>query len=831
MKFISLELHGFKRIMLSGINTFKINPTQDIQLILGTNGSGKSSILDELTPLPSNTNDFIKDGYSIKTISHNGFLYVLKSTFSPGQKHSFIKDGEELNLGGTVSVQKELVRQEFLITTDIHELLIGRDRFTEMSPAARRQWMTNLSNTSYEYAISVYNKLREKHRDISGALKLSKNRLVTETSKLISEEEQQKLKNDVEQTHEYIQHLLEYRKPVEENIETLTRNAKELEKVILDKTTAIIAKYISLQELDDSFSFTRICSTITTLMGEENFIKHVLNENYERFEQVKQSIILLEKTGSQGTEDIRKKIDSVFREQTGLLTKKLVFQKVHQAPLEALRAIETIGEALGSIFLQIPSNSDKKFSRLKLTEYSDELFRLKEEKNKLQNTLTSLNGKKLHQEAHKHAEESECPKCKHKWFKGFDELIYSSICQDIELMSLQITNIDKQIKEKESLIEEIHSYMNLYKQYTSFVTNWPTLENFWNYITETGFLLSNPGKLISDLELYKSSLYLDKSFHELETEITRLKELMAISQQVSNLDIEKLTKERDEIEAKIYSLNLKLADVVKNIKKFNLFKKTYEDVTVLEKELETLQNNFETSRNVSIETLRRTYLNNAIRIIQSSLIRKEEQLNELRSQHAVIKELKDSITRMEEDEICLKSLVKEMSPSEGLIAEGLFGFIKMFVTQMNNFIKRIWTYKLEIQPCELSSDGKVDLDYKFPMRVEGMSTDVPDISRGSTGMKEIVNLAYKITAMKYLGLSDSPLFLDEFGAAMDSIHRANSIEMMKHIADEQPFTQLFIVNHYDSIYGALTNAEICVLCSSNIDIPRNAVYNRHVEIS
>jgi hypothetical protein len=74
------------------------------------------------------------------------------------------KDGEELNLGATLSVQRELVRQEFKITQETHELSIGRDKFTSMSPSARRYWFTLLSNTNYEYAIGVFNKLKEKHR-------------------------------------------------------------------------------------------------------------------------------------------------------------------------------------------------------------------------------------------------------------------------------------------------------------------------------------------------------------------------------------------------------------------------------------------------------------------------------------------------------------------------------------------------------------------------------------------------------------------------------------------------------------------------------------------
>ena len=97
-------------------------------------------------------------------------------------------------------------------------------------------------------------------------------------------------------------------------------------------------------------------------------------------------------------------------------------------------------------------------------------------------------------------------------------------------------------------------------------------------------------------------------------------------------------------------------------------------------------------------------------------------------------------------------------------------------------------------------------------------------------MKEIVDLAFRITAIKYLGLDDSPLLLDEFGKTFDKEHRLAAAYGIKELMEMKSFTQLFTVSHYEATYGSLTNAEICVLCSKNISIPTNAVYNEHVMI-
>jgi ABC-type molybdenum transport system ATPase subunit/photorepair protein PhrA len=79
------------------------------------------------------------------------------------------------------------------------------------------------------------------------------------------------------------------------------------------------------------------------------------------------------------------------------------------------------------------------------------------------------------------------------------------------------------------------------------------------------------------------------------------------------------------------------------------------------------------------------------------------------------------------------------------------------------------------------------------------------------------------------GLSEASLFLDEFASSFDEQHRTNAVMAIKSIMEQLPFSQLWMVSHYHSQYGALGNAEVCVLSSTNIVVPE--VYNQHVEMS
>ena len=208
MKILKLTLKGCYRLELSGIRKITITPDTNVLMILGTNGSGKSSLMDLLSPLPADKNDFDKDGYKEIELLHNDVKYTLRSDFKEG-KHSFYNHltQEELNIGGTITQQTQLVKDYFNYTDKIHRLLTGKDKFTDMSPLKRKEWFTLLCDTDYTYAISVYNKVKEKKRDIEGALKKLKQYLV-----VLNNQEQEEDIAYINQTIKEKESLIEYLK-------------------------------------------------------------------------------------------------------------------------------------------------------------------------------------------------------------------------------------------------------------------------------------------------------------------------------------------------------------------------------------------------------------------------------------------------------------------------------------------------------------------------------------------------------------------------------------------------------------------------------------------
>lgn len=829
MKIISLELFRYKRLLLTQTELFRIELTSPLQLILGTNGSGKSSILEELTPLPANHQEYNKEGYKIIIIDHLNSRYILTNTFNGAQKHSFMKDGVELNDGRTLTVQRDLVKQEFGITPDIHELLISKKGFCSLAPNERRQWFTKLSDVSYDYAISLYLKLKEKSRDVSGALKLAQKRLVTETSKVINRDEQSIIQEQVNDLYIFIQHLTELRKPVDNSIQTLNNNKYLIEQDLTKLSNLLFKKKLNLKHFDEYSSLkdidTGLLNYQSLLEVEKILIAKYITE-YNRLASIIKDFKV--------TEDVN--ITTLFsqhhsknNEYENILSKQKLNLQISDY-ITTSNAFETVYDILNTVFISLPINSDRKFTKQKFLEVSDYISNLKNTIAKATSDLNKLHVQKTEQEHQRDHDKIECPKCTHKWSRGYDQQSYNTICTNIEIIQSQLDESVTVLAEKETYQEEIKNYSDIYRDFTMCINNWPILQPLWNYISNNNNIFENPRSVLTTLETFKYDLSLGIEINKIKNELDNLNNLIALSEKTNNEDLSNLNERIYEVEKLITESTKKTNTYNVDSNKLNNYKKDIEFILDLEKKLEALLTTHSLIVNNTYETYRRTSFNELIQSVQLNLSQKEQILSEIKIQKAIIQDLENQINHMEIDNEVYKHLVKELSPTDGLIAQGLLGFIKSFVKQMNILIKKIWAYPLQVIPCGINDGVSVELDYKFPLMVQTKDNTVKDVSMGSTAMCEVVDLVFKLTSMKYLGLSDAPIYLDEFAASFDSSHRSMASDVIKSLLDMNNFSQMFMISHYEQSYGSLTNAEICVLCPNNIVIPRDAIFNKHVII-
>jgi ABC-type iron transport system FetAB ATPase subunit len=167
-----------------------------------------------------------------------------------------------------------------------------------------------------------------------------------------------------------------------------------------------------------------------------------------------------------------------------------------------------------------------------------------------------------------------------------------------------------------------------------------------------------------------------------------------------------------------------------------------------------------------------------------------------------------------------------LSPTDGLIAEQLSGFIAEFVGKMNEIISKFWTYDIRVFPCGIEN---ADLNYRFPVEILSEENQAPDVSEVSWGQKDLIDTAFKLVIALYLQRPEWPIYLDELGATFDETHHRKVLQFIKDYVDSGKASMAFIVSHYASSHTAMSDAELTILDTSNVTVLKD--HNKHVVIS
>lgn len=826
MKINYIELVGFKRFMLNEIERFSMKIVNPLLVILGTNGSGKSSLLEQLTPYPPLQSDFLKTGSKELHITHRNSEYVLKSIFSPGQKHFFSKDGKVLNDWGTSGVQRELVREHFSIDAKTHALTLGSDRFHAMALPKRKEWFVELCDTDYDYAISVFNKLREKHRDIQGALKVAKKRVSVEIEKLLNTEEEKQIKQHANALHEFLQYLMEHRKPVESDIDLLGMQQSEMSQTLKKNTDRLSQLTRNLG--DSSLYSNQSLQTIIAGLSERiSAYQALLEKTGDQSSAINEKITVLQKAEQQTIESLQADI-SVVIGQIAKIDTKLMFTQDDFDAHSAIETFEAIRGTLVDIFVNIPNNKNQLYSSVQLSSARKEHNEQKLKEEYFSKECYDLQARIKHMNDHKSKPNASCPKCHHAFSLNFDELLLQDYIKKQDAHQEKLNKeIRPKIVELAEYIEKCQEYALYYRQFHTLTLNASLLNSYWSMLADRSIITQTPEQGITILDQISHDLALQLQKSEL---LKTKKEKMALLHSLRNVgagDLTTLIAQRDKMSKEIEAYTSKLMMLGARKDRYQSTLASSRQIEQIKQQVGQLVGKKDQLLNEQIETIRRTVFNDLIRQVQSLLATKEHILNQAKLQQGVVDNVQKQIVEMTQDEQAYAVLVKALSPTEGLIAEGLFGFIRAFVNRMNGIIKKTWAYPMVIEPCMLSGET-VDLDYKFPVKINNEEIPTPDVSKTSKGQKDIIDLAFLITSMSYLGMTDSYLILDEMGSAFDAEHKNTLILLIKALVEQQTFQQVFLVSHDYHQYSAL-NAQVVVLCSANVVTPHN--YNHHVEMA
>ena len=820
MKITKLVLSGYKRLLLNNIKTFTYTPESIYQLILGTNGSGKSSILHELSPLPAFSGNYIKGGYKHIEISHAGNTYVLTSIFKSGNKHSFVKNGQEENPGQTGAVQKELVHQEFGITPEVHEFLTGELHFTNMSPAKRREWITRLCDTDFTYALSVHQRLKSSARDAQGALKHVKQRVASETNKLQALSDVENLEERYQRIYQELDHLFKERDNGAGNRWHLEKQFEEQLSRIEQVSQDILNNVV---ELPDNKAYT----CIEDIEGDLNHLNTEIKVNESlrsriagEHEELSGLIRQLRENGSEDLDQLRKKYTEQKQERYEILRSVNTHRELAGSPTEIQRAFYESSSLLSQTLKYLPPNPDRRFTRQKLNEAKERLPDLSRDVERCQNRLAQFESRLEHLNSIK---DTECPECGHRWIPGVSDGEKTRLEGAIQQGTQKLETLRTSERELRQYIEQAEEYAHQYGGLRRLAQEYPKLQDLWSMILESPELIVEPSALMGKINTFQKDLEKHVRAEDLTGQIERMEKLFNDSQGTGEFNG---IKQRIEvIENQLEEVTQTLGNLKREQQSVRLFYQTMKNYLDNYGQLERLVGELDSLRDEVVRSTRADHVEEVIQQHQNQLGILQNKRTEKQTIEGILSDLALSEQDLTRDQEVFNALASELSPVDGLIAEQLTGFIESFVAHINQVIENIWTYDLKVQPCGL--DGG-DLDYKFPLFVkhEGKENIAPDISKGSEAQVEVVNLAFRLVTMVYLGLEEYPVYLDEIGRSFDEQHRKNVMTFIKRLVDTGNYTQLFLVSHYAAQYGAFTTSEILVLDGNNITIPKS--HNQHV---
>jgi len=795
-----LELKYYTRLYIPNIKYIDYIPKQNIQIILASNGSGKSSLLKEVIPNVENLNkEYDSSGFKHAIYNHKGSVYEL-SYDRDSNKHSFKINGEELNPAGLKKTQKILIEEHFKITKHIHEMLLSVTTFTNMSTSERKKWFTDiLTSIDYKYAMDKYNKVKAHVRDLISYIKLIQSKIMFDEKNLetMNDTYMAKIKKDKEEFVKLLDKILEKR-PI---IDTETKYNKDYILDIQASLYKLVNKYKDTPNED-------VLKKVDTLLITKEFELSTINKNID---EIRGKLKELDNNGLDIKEDkkeLQTKLTSIEEKLDKYVEGINFTYNDYKLYIEELLSkhsdlMEVTNSLIGLDKIDIRSEYIK--------DLLEKISIKKQELDNIEKEIQEIDRELQKQLAYSESEDVTCPRCKNVFKPNYEEQKLKVFRYELAKKIAIKDTLEKEYKElqdiKEKVVEKRHLVANL-----KMLLSTERLKHIYQDLLEVSNKFYNThiiSRKISDI--YASIPELN-FIEELIKEHDDVKQKLTILDSITIDKLSYLQNIKRELESELSQLLKKSIDITDEI---NLYKNIISDKNKMLKNMEILKNFLTKIKNIKkekYEILLHNYYNELIYLIKHEIANIDNKLMEydkIKSHRDdLIKELEQYKKELE----LSKKLEEYLSPTKGIIGVSISKTINIVLERMNEVINSVWTYEINILPCNIEDN---DLTFRFPVRLNN-NKEIPDISKGSSAIKEIIDFAFKIVAMEFLDMLDYPLILDESFSTFDAVHRRRAYEYVEELSRER-FKQVFLISHFMESYGRHNNADVIILDNSNVN--------------
>ena len=800
MRFTYIRLVLYKRFPLRDLEVFEHQFTSKLLMITGPNGSGKSSLFNELTHLPADKNDFYKGGYKEIRCDHEGKEYKLISDFRDGVSYHFIVDDEELNLSNNITTQRELVFKHFKITQTVHDLLIGKENFTDMSLINRKKLFSAITHINIDKVLENYNELKEELKNNDLLLRTNTSLLQSEEQKLINQDHLERLRDTHSRTKEFIDFLLDFR----------TGLGKYHFNSDLDKAYGVYTNWLSkLKKLIDqyyipitAFPIGHLENYKTQYTTSLNMVNYQLKECYTELETKQQEITVLGLTNQTNTQTLETRKQEIL-ENIRVLTNSLSFFKDPDVNTENIKSdIYKLEAVIPDVVRTIPLNLNRQFSK-------DRYDQLLNKKKEALDNLTHLTTKEISlskeiDHLSQHNDNVICPNCDHIWSLKDNATTVKNLKRELsETLAKKIQSQDL-IKHTDKQVEELIEYFNLYRQYSTVrnATN-VYMKSFWEVVDSGELIFKNPTEIAVQLRNATNELLNIETIRQFQRELQEIDKNLNILSSLKNTNVQQLEANISELMDFVTEKQLEKISLTETLTTISKVDSLYKYIRSIENAIEEAQSDVRVTNTSYV-------MEDLLRVIESDLskykvimIETEKELHQYNSIQYTIDRYKKVIDDVQSNIKVLTIVLDELSPKNGLIAKSISSFLNIIIGNINSTIGGIWEYKMILKAIDVETEA---LNYRFKVEVED-KLPIDDISKVSNGMKEVINLSFKMILYKLLGLENYPVYLDEFGVKLDKVHRSKIFDLIFKMIGSTQYSQIFLITHLDMSYAMFKDVE------------------------
>ena len=835
---------------------------QPITAFIGSNGSGKSSLLRAISVFPAVRTDYNKNGFIELTVEHNGHIYEIASHFENATSpNSFKKDGVELNVGGTGDTQKDLIEEHFGLYQYINELMSGKVQICQMVRSARKQLFSSCYPSDLSFVLEYHKKVCSNIRAIGNQIKLMQSREGTLVASQIAPEEEAKLTAQRECCAEIITRVDKVNLLLENEINQLRQHPymrkqyhpEELVgvthrlRVLREAYTSEFLDKASGQKLGDDVSLQGLNNLRIKLASElahREKNKEYIQTNLQEIRDELDKLSNLKYASAKNKRDSIINEMNVISSELELLDKDTSWKDQVVIPMEKLGDVIAIEHDIVDLLEQIHPYSGHILGQEELDKLRNEVYIAK-------NTIGTLEKEKEDLDKQTEAcrarlavltKNSYPPDCTRVC------PLRATVESSIRDVRLRMADIDSRVQRiKEHIADATKTIEKNNAILTELSPIRPALKILYellqdNYLMEIALqedsfitcLNTTPMEIINRV---RRGIENSKKFHRYKNQKQRYEELSRTlstlktieSSQMSAEMIEKIVADRelkiDKGIKEIRAIEDECIEIEKNLDKVSRVAEIMVDIN-------RIVDSVQTNMNIKIIRTRIEFdqqmirEHDALRSEVSAKLREIERTleDQKRLRDVLDTEIRPTLQRLRVDEEKWKAVESGLNPAKGLPCIYLVRFINRLLQRANAFIKEVWCHDLEL--VYLSEED--DLDFGIQV-MQNKSTVVKDISLCSNGEIAIINLAMILAIGVERGyLNWCYLKLDEIDAALTEGHRSKLVSLIDRLVNEGTIKQLFLVNHFAIQTGMSKCSTIC-LCSEGIVLP-NEYNNDNVVI-